>query len=330
LEPRRSVLAEKKRVAYFQMAHLSFSDDRKHAGAIAIVRGGDSDGDIVYVHSDDKPSNLPKSVTMSYDQPALSHLKAKDRRSVSSRIQGVLQSNADDVRGVYETSAGLYRRLREEKDKATAITLPADAHFEIVPNCDETVRSIFFITGASGSGKFTIGRMIAANYVRLFPNRNVYLISKVSSDPAFDTMMVGKPKRVDVSSLVDDPLPYTELADSLVIMDDVDTFATEEKKAVSQLCDDICALGRHVNVSLCFLTHRLTDYKATRLILNEATHFVVYPGATSYHALSYLLKTHMGMTAHEIQDLKRMGSRWVMISKIPRYILSEHSVKLLL
>ncbi len=166
--------------------------------------------------------------------------------------------------------------------------------------------------------------------MRLFPKRSVYLISKVSSDPAFDTMKVGKPKRVDVSSLVDDPLPYTELADSLVIMDDVDTFATEEKKAVTQLCDDICALGRHANVSLCFLTHRLTDYKATRLILNEATHFVVYPGATSYHALSYLLKTHLGMTAQEIQDLKRMGSRWVMISKLPRYILSEHSVKLLL
>jgi hypothetical protein len=86
-----------------------FSDDRKHAGAIAILRGGDSDGDIVYVHSDDKPSNLPKSVTMSYEQPALSHLKAKDCRSVSSRIQGALQSNADDVRGVDETSAGLYR-----------------------------------------------------------------------------------------------------------------------------------------------------------------------------------------------------------------------------
>ena len=73
--------------------------------------------------------------------------------------------------------------------------------------------------------------------------------------------------------------------------------------------------------------HRL---QATRLILNEATHFVVYPGATSYHVLSYLLKTHLGMTAQEIQDLKRMGSRWAMISKIPRYILSEHSVKLLL
>jgi hypothetical protein len=77
------------------------------------------------------------------------------------------------------------------------------------------------------------------------------------------------------------------------------------------------------------LSHYLTNYKKTRLLLNEATHIVVYPMATSFHALGYLLKTHIGMTKDDVRDLKKMG-RWVCVYKhFPQWLLSKTHARLL-
>lgn len=83
------------------------------------------------------------------------------------------------------------------------------------------------------------------------------------------------------------------------------------------------------NVSMLVLSHYLTNYKKTRLILNEANYFVVYPQATSSHALGYLLKTHLGLEKDDIKRLKRLG-RWVLLHKsYPQYLLSAQTCELL-
>ena len=116
----------------------------------------------------------------------------------------------------------------------------------------------------------------------------------------------------------------------MIIFDDYDTFTGPAEKVVHKLIDDLATMGRHTNTTMLCLSHYLTNYKKTRLLLNEATHIVVYPMATSYHALSYLLKTHIGMSKEDIRDLKKMG-RWVMIYKsYPQYMISSTNARLLI
>jgi hypothetical protein len=142
-------------------------------------------------------------------------------------------------------------------------------------------------------------------------------------------MKIGKPKRINVETLISDYPEINEFKDSMIIFDDYDTFEGQLGKVVQQLIDDLAIQGRHSNTTMLCLTHYITNYKKTRLLLNEATHFIVYPQATSFSALKYLLGTHIGLNKDEIQNLKKLG-RWCCISKnYPQYLISAHTAKIL-
>lgn len=207
--------------------------------------------------------------------------------------------------------------------------------FQPIPSVHEEKRDIYYIAGASGSGKSYIARTIANNYKKMFPEREIYLISKLDYDETLDKMDVP-PKRIDYTTLKDNPLDINELSNSLIIFDDYDTITPKKDlDAVLNLINDIAIMGRkhheeQGNISMLCLTHYLTNYKSTRLILNEANFFIIYPQATSYHALYYLLNTHVGMTKEDIKKMKKLNSRWVLIHKnFPQYMLSQHNCKIL-
>jgi carbonic anhydrase len=106
--------------------------------------------------------------------------------------------------------------------------------------------------------------------------------------------------------------------------------ARGDEAAIHKLIDDLATMGRHTNTTMLCLSHYLTNYKKTRLLLNEATHIVVYPMATSFHALSYLLKTHIGMSKDDVRDLKKMG-RWVCVFKhYPQWLVSPQHARVLI
>lgn len=218
----------------------------------------------------------------------------------------------------------------EKGDGETTIKLPPDSSFLLLPSAKKDKREIFYVAGASGSGKSYQARGIAERYKKLFPEREIYLISKLEHDETLDTMKTGKPKRIRVSTLESSPIDDIEVfKDSLVIFDDYDTFAAPLDKIVMKLIDDIATMGRHHNISMMCLSHYLTNYKKTRLLLNESSHYIVYPQATSYHALKHLLGSHVGMSQDEVKALKTMG-RWVCIHKCyPQWLVAEHQAKML-
>ena len=116
----------------------------------------------------------------------------------------------------------------------------------------------------------------------------------------------------------------------MVIFDDYDTFTGDAEKVITKLIDDLATMGRHTNTTMLCLSHYLTQYKKTRLILNEATHIVVYPQATSYHALLYLLKNYVGVDEEDIKQLRKSGSRWLCFGKnFPQYVITQQSARLL-
>jgi len=315
------------------MPSLSFDKAGKDGMPIAIVRGGDDDGKILSVFSDeDKTSKKSsKEIDAIRYTKDLKGLSATKRVALFNRLQeakekGIPPEMLIEDEGIRK----LYKRiLSDDGENDKTIVLPDDSTFHLIPNPDKDKRSVYYIAGASGSGKSYIARGLAEGYKKLFPSRQVYLISKLKEDSTLDTMKIGRPLRIDVQSLIDNYPTIDEFKDCMVIFDDYDTFTDKAGKVVQQLIDDLAIQGRHTNTTMLCLTHYITNYKKTALMLNEAMYYIIYPQSTSFSSLKYLLATRVGMSKEDIQELRRMG-RWVCIYKnYPQFLISQHTAKLL-
>ena len=314
---------------------LSF-DKGKDNEAVAVVRGGQYDGEVLYLHKPDekKVRAVPKKeFSPTKYAPQLKGIKSSDRVRLVAKIQEALDKNAEDLIGEPQNIKDLYQLIRRDIEKDKSIELPDGSIYQPIPSPDPKVRQIWYCAGASGSGKSYFAKNIAENYKKLFPDREVYLISKLEEDDTLDNMKVnGKkdpPKRISLESLKKDYPTLEEFEDCLIIFDDYDTLQAPYDKIVQNLIDDLAIQGRHTNTSMLVLSHYLTNYKKTRLILGEAHSLVLYPMATSFKALQYVCQTHCGLNKEEIQGLKKLG-RWVMIHKVyPQYLIAAQTAYLL-
>lgn len=315
------------------MPALNFDKD-KGAKAVAVVRGGDQDGQILFLHPDTRAKGAGnKTVDAVRYMKELSFLKPAERVRVMKEITDAVA--ADTAPEAFLSATGddrvnaLYRRVKTATNEDTSIVLPDDSSFQPIPDPDPKVRQIWYVAGISGSGKSYFARGIAENYKKLFPEREVYLISKLQEDETLDKMKIGKPKRISLESLVEDYPSIDEFKDCLVIFDDYDTLTAPYDKVVLKLIDDLAIMGRHTGTSMLCLSHYLTNYKKTRLILGEAHFIVLYPMATSFKAMRYVCEHHCGLTKDEVTALKKLG-RWVCIHKVyPQYLISQHTARLL-
>jgi hypothetical protein len=305
----------------------------KGARAIAIVKGGDEDGELLYLHEDDAPAGRRKGQAISANQYAseLRSLKPAERVRLIARLEEARDKELEPDQLIGESAIGrqLYERILADESQSKDVVLESGA-FELLPCPDPKKREVWYIAGASGSGKSYIAKGLGEYYQKLFPDRSVYLVSKLEEDSGTLDKMKPAAKRINIQTLIDDYPDLDEFKNCMIIFDDYDTFTGPAEKVVHKLIDDLATMGRHTNTTMLCLSHYLTNYKKTRLLLNEATHLVLYPMATSHHALSYLLKTHVGMTKDDVRDLKKMG-RWVMVAKqYPQYLISSQHARMLI
>lgn len=232
----------------------------------------------------------------------------------------------------------LYLDMDEKPDtgKKTKIELPYECRFEILPDCDKHKRDVLYLSGCSGSGKSYMVRQIVNNYHKLYPKRKVFVVSKLTEDETLDNCKAPL-IRLDPKDFIENPPDINSpmLANSFVIFDDIDAIDDKaEAQAIQTFLNDIAVTGRRHKegqgcISLAFLTHYITNYKATRLILNEAKHYILYPQSTSTQSLYYILHRYLGMKRDEIRALKKLG-RWVVIHKnYPNYLISQYTAKIL-
>jgi len=312
------------------MPSLSY-DMTKQAKPIAVVRGGDDDGKILYLHNDESGKSGSKEVKAFKYSKDLTFVKPAERvKLMNMMAEGISKGLAvESIIGLPEKAKEIYKRIQTDTSNDISIELPDDSTFQPIPSPDPSCRQVYYVAGQSGSGKSYFARGIAENYKKLYPDRDIYLISKLQEDETLDKMKVGKPKRISLMSLVDDPPELEEFRDCMVIFDDWDTLDKPYFTVVHKLIEDLCIMGRHTNTSLLILSHYLTNYTKTRLILGEAQYLVLYPLATSGKALKYVLENYGGMDKGDIVKLKKRG-RWVLVHKnYPSYVISAHEANLL-
>ena len=309
------------------MPSLSFDESEK-ARAVARVKGGQYDGEVLYLHEDLNNGRKPK--------PNLDKLKyAKDLKGMTPaqktramvKIEAAIKSGDDS--GIEEPSIkSLLERIKDDSESSTKIELDDEGLFELLPNPDPKRREVWYIAGQSGSGKSWIAKQLALFYHKLFPKRGIYLISKLEKDETLDALKFLK--RIPIQSFVEDYPRLEEFRETMCIFDDYDTLTGDAEKVITKIIDDLAIMGRHECVTILALSHYLTNYKKTRLLLNEATHIVVYPLSTSYHALRYLLKNYIGVDEDDIKRHKKLGSRWLMYAKgFPQFMISQRDAELL-
>jgi len=311
------------------MPTLNF-EPGKGGKAVAIVKGGEESGSILYLHEADIKNSRKGPINANDYKAELRTVKPIDRIKLLVRLEEARDKGLDPDQLIGESLIGkqLYEKVLTDAVASKDVVLDS-GEFELLPNSDPKKRDVWYIAGASGSGKSYIAKGLGEYYQKIFPDRKVYLFSKLSEDAGTLDKMKPKALRVNIDSVVKDYPDLNEFKDCMVIFDDYDTFTGPAEKVIHKLIDDLATMGRHTNTSMLCLSHYLTNYKKTRLLLNEATHIVVYPMATSFHALNYLLKTHVGMTTDDIRELRKNG-RWTVIYKhYPQYMVSSHHARMM-
>jgi hypothetical protein len=293
---------------------------------IAKVMGGDMAGSVLHLDSGDAKKQKQKRLTLP------KHYKITQRKE--AEIMTFL--NDAYARGIppehlqaTTEMKDLYAELISNSESSTEVNLPPTSTFSLLPTNDKKARDVFYICGPSGSGKSYVAKAIAQEYHSLWPDRNIYLVSKLTEDSTLDKLKYLI--RIDPTKLVEKPITDLEpLNNSLVIFDDIENFDKETDKVIQNLVNQIASTGRHNVTSMIYITHLLSDYKRTRLVLMEATQYVLYPLSTGSHAFNYMMKTYLGMDSKEANALRKTGSRWVSIRKhYPQVLITEHSAKIM-
>jgi DNA helicase HerA-like ATPase len=221
----------------------------KEATPLATVSGGEYNKDVLYLQIGDAKTTGKKGVQeLEMGKHRLGKLSPRKQSEVMRVLQDAYKKGIPpehltlDVDGAEE----VYREmLGEVEQKGTSkIKLPPGSTFSLNVNPDPEKRFIYYIAGASGSGKSYIAKHIAEQYQKQFKGRPVYLVSKLKEDETLDGME-DRPARLNIDKLMANPMKDLEpLRESLVIFDDYDTLQGKEAKAVQTLIDDICIMGK--------------------------------------------------------------------------------------
>lgn len=296
---------------------------------IAKIVGGKDDGRILRVTMDiDTKEDLGNEIfniinTDFIDGGRRKRIDPMDIEKLKYAIKDQKEPKEVHLRDAYHRLDSL---LKECSGKEYHID---DGELQQVPNSD-LERECLYISGPSGSGKSTYINKFTKQYKKMFPDNYVFMLSRLTEDKSLDDNK--HIKRIQINDdLLNDPIDNSELENSAIIFDDIDTIKDKElREYVQYLRDDLLETGRHEKVTMLCTSHLLMDYKKTRTLLNESTSVTFFPkSGTTYHIIRFL-KTYCGLNKKQVERILSLPSRWITISKVaPMWILYNQGCYLL-
>lgn len=206
--------------------------------------------------------------------------------------------------------------------------IPDDGVINPLPNYEKSER--LYIAGPTDSGKSYYVSKLLKQFIKIFPNKKIWLLSDVDNDETLDSIKNVVRIKLD-EELIDNPIAPEELSDSIVVFDDIDSIQNPKLyKSIQALRDSLLRRGRHENISVISTSHLLTNYKETRIILNEVNAVTFFPKSGSSSAIQYLLTKYCGLDKKQIKKIFELPSRWCTVYKnYPCYVMYEKGVYLL-
>lgn len=197
---------------------------------------------------------------------------------------------------------------------------------EIIPLPNKKVVEKIYISAPSGAGKTTWVSKWLKQYKKMFKGDEIYVISSIPYDKPIDDL---DPIRIDVDDelLQDDMLDGEDFENSCVVFDDVDTIQNKlHRTYIEKLRDYLLEQGRHFNVRMLMTHHLLSNFKKTRVMLNESTAVVLFPKVNGNN-IKRFLEFYFGFDDEQVKKIRNLPSRWVAIYKTyPHYVMYEKGV----
>jgi len=182
-----------------------------------------------------------------------------------------------------------------------------------------------YVPAPSGSGKSTFIGLYLKELRKISPKRKIFIFSRVDEDKPLDAFKntFRIPLRREVFEK--DPLEIQKFKDGIMIFDDIDTILDKALvKYIRNFRDDVLETGRHYGITIISTSHIITNFLATRTLINEANAIVLFPKGSSFYAVSNFLERYMGFSKKQIRDVEKLKTRWIWFWKeYPKYAIYE-------
>lgn len=293
--------------------------ESKNSRKIAKVKGGKDDGKFVYLSTDSRIYD-PKDLTDEFYEkyPELTREEALKLR------EALISQDPPDDKVLLQVYLDAIKNIQD----ATKAEIRIKGG-KLIPLPNRDVVEKIYVSAPSGAGKSTWCGNWIKEYKRMWRDNEFFVFSTIQEDKALDKY---DPERVPLDlGLIQDPIDPEELADSVVVFDDVDALQNVQiRKYVCGLRDWLLECGRHYKTRMLCTSHLIMNYASTRRLLNEATAVVIFPkGGSSYHMKQYLQK-YAGLEKRQIKRILKLPSRWVRLERTyPMYVMYEKGAYLL-
>lgn len=295
---------------------------------IAVINKGKDKNKKIFLHGkDDFSKRLPSEVDVAIkDRRKLIPQHYFRDKKIKHNVEKQLKKFVDEDLKITQVPENLQQeyidiqKLIEEKLK-TELDF-TDKTSELFPLPQKFSERIY-IAAPSGSGKSTfIGEYLKQLRIK-YPNRRIYIFSRVANDAPLDRFK--NLDRVDLQKFVEEQHEVEDYKGGILIFDDIDTIL--DKSIVSRLRkfrDDVLEVGRHFKITCISTSHLITNFHATRTLINEAQSVVVFPKGGSFGQIRGFLERYLGFDKQLIQQIKDMPTRWLFIHKeYPQYIIYQ-------
>lgn len=199
---------------------------------------------------------------------------------------------------------------------------------KLLPLPSENGRRVSYIAGKSGCGKTTYAATYLSSYRKMFPDRDIIVISRKPKDPPLDRL---KPLRLVIDeSIIEDPLDITQDIDGpcCILFDDAVNYPNKKvQDAVLRLMMDVMELGRSFDIEVVITSHLVNPNQKNlgRTIFNECHYITIFPFMGSLKSLRYMMENYLEFDKETIDKIFKLKSRWITIhNNAPSYVLHDH------
>ena len=295
---------------------------------IAVINKGRDKGKKIFLHGKDDFSKKNKS-EINVDVKERKNL-LKDsffrNKKIDFSTEKQLKKYIDDdltINQVPEKLQQIYVEAQKEIENKLKTELDfTDRSTEIFPLPQKFSERIY-IAAPSGSGKSTfIGEYLKQLRI-LYPQRKIYIFSRVESDKPLDRFK--NLERVNLLDFAQSKSEVEDFKDGILIFDDIDTILNKSiVHKLRKFRDDVLEVGRHFKITCISTSHLITNFHATRTLINEAQSVVVFPKGGSFGQIKGFLERYLGFDKDLISHIKEMPTRWLFIHKeYPQYIIYQ-------
>ncbi|MDR3550739.1 MAG: ATP-binding protein [Candidatus Babeliales bacterium] len=282
----------------------------------------------IYLHKGDKPPK--KKYQLSYDDYKdiiNKNFKKTEKQSVLTKLEKAYFDNVKPEQIYDERLRNVYQEVIDNEDKRQVFEEYEDI---LYPVCIPKRLNVFFISGSCGAGKSTMALKIANDYKKANKKNDVYVISRLEEDSTLDQAKYII--KLDCDTFLDEKPTFDLFKNCLIIFDDFESYQTTNKhiyEAIIGLQNELLTMGRHNGISMIVINHLISNYKSTRLLFAEATHFILYPASCSNHSMQYLLGKYGGLDLKQIKTLKKEHSHFICLYRHhPNFLISDHKAEL--